>query len=262
MKITDFIEYKQAGRKISMLTCYDFWTATIVDNSSVDCLLVGDSLSMVMHGHDSTVTATLEMMELHTRAVARGAPSKFIVGDMPFLSNRGSLDKSLDGVLRLMQAGAHAIKLEGVNGNETLIQHLVESGVPVMGHLGLMPQSVNTLGGYKVQGKDQQQVDEITRQALRAQELGCFSIVLECVPESLGKSLSQALQIPVIGIGAGVDTDGQVLVMQDMLGASEHKARFVRTYCNLQETLKQAFDHFDDDVKAQQYPNADESYQS
>ena len=245
-----------------MLTCYDFWTANIVENSSVDCLLVGDSLSMVMHGHDSTVTATMDMMELHTQAVARGAPSKFIVGDMPFLSYRGSLDKSLENVLRLMRVGAQAIKIEGVKGNEALISHLVESGVPVMGHLGLMPQSVNTLGGYKVQGKGQQQVDEITEQALLAQESGCFSMVLECVPDTLGKALSQALKIPVIGIGAGVDTDGQVLVMQDMLGASDHKAKFVRSYCNLQETLKQSFDEFDEDVKAQQYPNADESYQS
>ena len=137
-----------------MLTCYDFWTAKIVETSSVDCLLVGDSLSMVMHGHDSTVTATMDMMELHTQAVARGAPNKFVVGDMPFLSNRGSLDKSLDNVLRLMRAGAQAVKIEGVRGNEALISHLVESGVPVMGHLGLMPQSINTLGGYKVQGKE------------------------------------------------------------------------------------------------------------
>ena len=245
-----------------MLTCYDFWTAKIVETSSVDCLLVGDSLSMVMHGHDSTVTATMDMMELHTQAVARGAPNKFVVGDMPFLSNRGSLDKSLDNVLRLMRAGAQAVKIEGVKGNEALISHLVESGVPVMGHLGLMPQSVNTLGGYKVQGKNQQQVDQITEQALLAQELGCFSMVLECVPQTLGKAISQTLAIPVIGIGAGVDTDGQVLVMQDMLGASEHRAKFVRTYCNLQETLKQSFDEFDEDVKAQQYPNADESYLS
>lgn len=245
-----------------MLTCYDFWTASIIEKSSIDCLLVGDSLSMVMHGQQSTVTATMDMMELHTQSVSRGAPSKFIVGDMPFLSNRGSLDRSLGNVLRLMRAGAHAVKIEGVKGNESLIQHLVESGVPVMGHLGLMPQSVNSLGGYKVQGKDQQQADEITAQALRAQELGCFSMVLECVPESLGRSLSQALEIPVIGIGAGADTDGQVLVMQDMLGAFDHKAKFVRTYCNLQEILKSSFDSFDADVKSQQYPNADESYQS
>lgn len=245
-----------------MLTCYDFWTAQIVDKSSVDCLLIGDSLSMVMHGHDSTVSATMDMMELHIQAVVRGAPSKFIVGDMPFLSNRGSLDRSLENVLRLMKAGAQAVKIEGVKGNESLISHLVESGVPVMGHLGLMPQSVNTLGGYKVQGKNQEQVDDITQQALAAQELGCFSMVLECVPEDLGQSLSKALEIPVIGIGAGVHTDGQVLVMQDMLGTSDHKARFVRTYCNLQETLRQAFDSFDADVKAEHYPNADESYPS
>ncbi len=262
MKITDFGKYKQDGRKISMLTCYDYWTASIVEESSVDCLLVGDSLGMVMHGQDSTVTVTMDMMELHTQAVVRGAPSKFIVGDMPFLSNRGSLDKSLENVQRLMRAGAQAIKLEGVKGNESLISHLVESGVPVMGHLGLMPQSVNTLGGYKVQGKSQQQADDITAQALQAQASGCFALVLECVPTSLGQSLSQALNIPVIGIGAGVHTDGQVLVMQDMLGAFSHNANFVRTYCNLKETLQQAFDGFDEDVKSEQYPNADESYPS
>lgn len=262
MKITDFGQFKAEGRKISMLTCYDFWTANIIEQSSIDCLLVGDSLNMVMHGQDSTVTASMEMMELHVRAVSRGAPSKFIVGDMPFLSNRGSLDRSVDNVLALMQAGAHAVKIEGVKGNESLIRHLVDSGVPVMGHLGLMPQSVNTLGGYKVQGKDQQQAADITEQALQAQQLGCFSMVLECVPESLGKSLSQSLDIPVIGIGAGVDTDGQVLVMQDMLGAFDRKAKFVRTYCNLQQILKTSFDSFDQDVKSQQYPNADESYRS
>ncbi len=245
-----------------MLTCYDYWTASIVAESSVDCLLVGDSLGMVMHGHDSTVTVTMEMMELHTQAVARGAPAKFIVGDMPFLSNRGSLDRSLENVHRLMRAGAHAVKIEGVRGNESLISHLVDSGVPVMGHLGLMPQSVNTLGGYKVQGKSQEQADLITAQALQAQSSGCFALVLECVPTSLGQSLSEALDIPVIGIGAGVHTDGQVLVMQDMLGAFSRNANFVRTYATLNETLQQAFDSFDQDVKSEHYPNADESYPS
>jgi len=260
MSVLNFLKWKQDQRKISMLTCYDYWTAQLVNASSVDALLVGDSAAMVMHGETSTLPATTEMIASHVRAVAKGAPSKFIVADMPFLSYRGDLNQTVSSVDQLMKAGAHAVKLEGIAGNQELILHLVQSGVPVMGHLGLTPQSVHTLGGYQVQGRDNTQQEEIYKKAQQVQDAGCFSLVLECVPTELGTRITKDLNIPTIGIGAGPNTDGQILVMQDMLGAFAKNAKFVRKYGNIAETLKHAFDSFDQDVKKQTYPSADESY--
>ncbi|PID60537.1 MAG: 3-methyl-2-oxobutanoate hydroxymethyltransferase [Gammaproteobacteria bacterium] len=260
MNIHDFADRKKAGERITMLTCYDHWSAMLLEKSPVDCLLVGDSLAMVMRGEASTVNATMEMMVLATRAVANGASSKFIVGDMPFLSNRRSLEYGVDCAARLMQAGAHAIKMEGVRGNETLIAHLVESGVPVMGHLGLTPQHVNALGGFKVQGCAEEDAVRILEDARRAEALGCFALVLECVPTALGREVAQALTIPVIGIGAGPDVDGQVLVLQDMLGVYERTAKFVRRYADLGTVIGDAVAHFDSDVRNGDYPGEAESY--
>lgn len=260
MNISHFAKRKADGEKISFLTCYDTWTASILNTSQVDGILVGDSLAMVMHGAASTVEATMEQMVLHTRAVKRGAPDKFIVGDLPFLSHRGSLDRGLENVRRLMAAGAHAVKLEGIDGNEQFITHVIESGVPVMAHLGLTPQSVNALGGYKIQGKVAEEAKKILEDSKKAQNLGCFALVLECIPQSIGTEISEKLSIPTIGIGAGAGTDGQILVMQDMLGAYEKNPKFVRQYCNLKNDLRNAFDAFDQDVKNQQYPNKDELY--
>lgn len=262
MNINQLIQCKAEGTKISMLTCYDYTSAQIINKSSVDMILVGDSAAMVMHGHPSTLPIDVETMALHVAAVVKGAPDKFIVADMPFMSYRKSLTANMHAVEQLMKAGAHAIKLEGRIGNENLIRHIVDSGVPVMGHLGLTPQSVNTLGGYKVQGKQDTAKQKIKSDALALQQAGCFSVVLECVPSSLAQDITQSLDILTIGIGAGHDTDGQVLVLQDMLGmSSDFKPKFVRRYLDAEQLFLQAFNAYDADVKSQEFPTDAESYQ-
>lgn len=262
MNINQLIQCKRDGNKISMLTCYDYTSAKIINQSNVDMILVGDSAAMVMHGHNSTLPIDTDTMALHVAAVVKGAPDKFIVADMPFMSYRKSLTENMDAVEKLMKAGAHAIKLEGCNGNEELIRHIVDSGVPVMGHLGLTPQSVNTLGGYKVQGKQDAAKLQIKADSLALQKAGCFSLVLECVPSSLAHDITQSLDILTIGIGAGNDTDGQVLVMQDMLGmSSDFKPKFVRRYLDAEQLFLQAFNAYDADVKANEFPMIAESYQ-
>jgi 3-methyl-2-oxobutanoate hydroxymethyltransferase len=225
-------------------------------------ILVGDSLAMVMHGYESTLPADMNMMTLHTRAVRKGAANTFIVSDMPFLSYRKGLAQAVEAAGELMRNGANAIKLEGLNGNQKIIEHLVQSGIPVMGHLGLTPQSVNQFGGNKVQGKKEEQADKIAEDALKLEQLGCFSIVLECVPASLAEKITSRLKIPTIGIGAGNKTDGQVLVMQDMLGMNdEFKPRFLRCYLQGENLFKDAFNRYADDVKSGKFPDNKESYQ-
>src|SRR3989338_10078350 len=250
MKIYDFKKMKEQAKKITMVTCYDYWSARIIADSEIDCVLVGDSLAMVMHGHATTVPATMEIMVLHTEAVARGAKNKFIIGDLPFLSYRKGLSETMRAVEQLMQAGAHAIKLEGANGNEQIVHHIVESGVPVMGHIGMTPQSIYQLGGFGVQGKAQQQADAIMQQALALEQSGCFAIVLECVPALLAKKITERLTIPTIGIGAGPHTSGQVLVLHDLLGLyNDVKPTFVKTYCNGFSIVKQALNAYNQEVK-------------
>lgn len=257
----EFIRRKASGEKLSMLTCYDFWSAQILNNSPVDCLLVGDSLSMVMHGHASTVYADVELMALHIKAVSRGAPNKFIIGDMPFLAARKGLAPTMDAVGELMQAGANCVKLEGELGQLDLIKHIVESGVPVMGHLGLTPQSVEAFGGHKVQGKSETAANAIIESAKRLEDAGAFAVVLECVPATLGKAITAQLSIPTIGIGAGADVDGQVLVLQDMLGMTPNfKPKFLRHYANGHQTVGDAIANFHNDVQAGTFPNEAESY--
>lgn len=261
MKIHDFLAKKQNGEKISMLTCYDYSFAKIMNESQVDCILVGDSLSMVMHGHPTTLNATTELMALHTAAVARGANKKFIIGDLPFLSYRMDLANNMKSMGKIMRAGAHAVKLEGAKGNLELIKHCVESGIPVMGHLGLTPQSIHQLGGFKVQGKNPEQYDDILHDALSLQKAGCFAVVLECVPAKLAKEISKSLKIPTIGIGGGVDCDGQVLVLQDMLGMNnDFTPKFLKKYLDGFDVIKQAFDSYHTDVLAKKFPTDKESY--
>lgn len=262
--IFDFYDKKQKQQKISMVTCYDYTSALILDSTPVDCVLVGDSLAMTMHGHSTTLNASVNMMALHTAAVARGLKSgKWIVGDMPFLSYRKSLTSNMNAVEKIMKAGAHSIKLEGVDGQEKLIRHIVDSGVPVMGHLGLTPQSIYQLGGFKVQGKDSKAQQIIIDQALRLEQAGCFSIVLECVPNNLAKTITEQLHIPTIGIGAGADTDGQVLVWQDLLGLSQgFKPKFVRSYLNGFDQIQKSLNQFHQDVCEKKFPTAQESYGS
>lgn len=259
--INQLLAKKQAGEKLAMLTCYDYSSAAIMNQSDVEMILVGDSAAMVMHGESSTLPIDVATMAQHVKAVAKGAPDKFIVGDMPFLSYRKSLDENMQAVEALMKAGAHAIKLEGVAGNEALIQHIVESGIPVMGHLGLTPQSVNQFGGFKVQGKTADAQAIIIEQAKTLESLGCFSVVLECVPDELTQELIKHTTMITIGIGAGAAVDGQVLVFQDMLGfSSAFSPKFLRRYLNTEQLFLQAFNAYAKDVKAQQFPNKKEQY--
>jgi 3-methyl-2-oxobutanoate hydroxymethyltransferase len=262
MNVLHFKEKKLRGEKISMVTCYDYTSAKILNSTSVDTILVGDSLAMTMYGERSTLPATVDLMAQHIVAVVRGAPDKFIVGDMPFMSFRSSLAENMNAVAKIMRAGAHAIKLEGVAGNEELIAHIVESGVPVMGHLGLTPQSVHQLGGFRVQGREKSQGDLILAGAKELENRGCFAVVLECVPSALGRTITESLQIPTIGIGAGPDTDGQVLVWQDLLGLNtDFKPKFVRSYLNAGEQIQDALNAFASDVRAKTFPSATESYE-
>jgi 3-methyl-2-oxobutanoate hydroxymethyltransferase len=259
--VRDFARFKAEGRKISMVTVYDAWSARLVARSSVDAMLVGDSAAMVMHGHSTTLPATVALMEMHTRAVARAGQGKLLIADLPFLSFRKGLRAAMTAVGTLVTSGAHAVKLEGVDGHERIVKHVVESGVPVMGHLGLTPQSVNQLGGYRVQGRSATCAERLIRQAHALEDLGCFSIVLECVPADLAARITAELSLPTIGIGAGNGTDGQVLVLQDLWGIhADASPRFVRTYLDGAHLLGAALDRYDADVKRASFPAAEESY--
>ncbi|MBV9533161.1 MAG: 3-methyl-2-oxobutanoate hydroxymethyltransferase [Bradyrhizobium sp.] len=262
MNVLDFQKMKNERRKISMVTCYDYSSARTVAESNIDCILVGDSLAMVMHGHPPTLSATTAMMALHTAAVARRAPAKFIVADLPFLSYRKGLKDAMDSVQELMSAGAHAVKLEGVRGHADIVRHIVESGVPVMGHLGLTPQSINLLGGMKVQARTDRAVEILAGQARELEEAGCFSLVLECVPSEAARKVTEFLKIPMIGIGAGPSVDGQVLVYQDVLGLIPgFKPKFLRVYANTFEVIQTALNAYDRDVKGGHFPSESESYE-
>jgi 3-methyl-2-oxobutanoate hydroxymethyltransferase len=257
----DFRRAKAEGRKLSMVTCYDYTFARLLAASAIDGILVGDSAAMVMHGHGSTLHATVDLIRLHTEAVARGAGDKFVVADMPFLSFRKGLTAALDSAHALMTAGAHAVKLEGVDGHENVIQRLVESGIPVMGHLGLQPQSVHAYGGFRVQGRRSEAAERISRQAATLEELGAFAIVLECVPAHLAEEITAAIRIPTIGIGAGVGCDGQILVLQDLLGLNmDLHPRFVRPFLNGAHGVLDAIARFDESVKSGAFPALEETY--
>ncbi len=262
MNVLDFGLLKARQEKIVMLTCYDYTSARIVQESDIDVILVGDSAAMVMHGYSTTIPADIAMMCSHIASVSRGSRDKFIVGDMPFLSFRQSLTDNMRAVASVMKAGAHAVKLEGIEGNTETIDHIVKSGVPVMGHLGLTPQSVNQLGGYRVQGRGEEASRRMLAEARACEQAGCFALVLECVPDDLAAEITRALTIPTIGIGAGPHTDGQVLVMQDMLGlSSDFKPRFVRKYLDGKKLWQEAFNAYACDVKNGSFPAAEESFE-
>lgn len=256
MKLDTFRQKKHNNSKICMLTCYDYPSACIVAESAADCVLVGDSVAMTVHGHDNTIMATMDMMEMHTAAVARGIGKKFLVSDLPFLAYRESLADTMRNVKRLMQAGAMAVKLEGGDDNLcNTIKHVVEAGIPVMGHIGLTPQSVMQLGGYKVQGRDKSKADALLQQALKLEEAGCFAIVVECVPGDVAQKITSELSIPTIGIGAGSQTDGQVLVWHDLLGIqSDFKLSFVKQFANTKQGLLQAINAYAKEVEACEFP--------
>jgi 3-methyl-2-oxobutanoate hydroxymethyltransferase len=258
----DFLHAKQEAHKLSMVTCYDYTFARLLSKSAIDAILVGDSAGMVMHGHSSTLSVTVDLMRLHTEAVVRGAPGKFVVADMPFLSFRKGLAAALDSAQILISAGAHAVKLEGVDGHEDVIQRMTQSGIPVMGHLGLQPQSVRAYGGFKVQGRNGDAAQVIFRQASLLEELGAFAVVLECIPAALAHDITKALRIPTIGIGAGAACDGQILVLQDLLGMNlDFQSKFARPFSDGARSVLDAIAHFDEAVKAGTFPTIEESYQ-
>src|SRR6185503_3749468 len=262
MSVSIFRTSKIERRKLSMVTCYDYTFARLLSKTAVDAILVGDSAAMVMHGHPSTLQATLDIMRLHTEAVVRGAGGKFVVVDMPFLSYRKGVPAALDAAQVLMSAGANAVKLEGVTGHEDVVQRLVESGVPVMGHLGLEPQSMRRYGGYRVQGRDEEQARKIVNDARLLEDLGAFAVVLECIPASLAADISAALKIPTIGIGAGAACDGQILVLQDLLGLNpDFKPKFVRPFWDGERCVHDAIAQFDEAVKTGAFPGVRESYE-
>lgn len=261
MKIQDFERRKSEGIPISMVTCYDSWSAALIAETDIDCVLVGDSAAMVMHGHPTTIPADIEMMASHTSAVRRGMPEGFIVGDLPFLSFRKGLESTMESVEKLVRAGANAVKLEGASGNLQIIRHIVESGIPVMGHLGLTPQSVHGLGGFRVQGREDRVAEKLRSDALELEKAGCFSIVLELVPAVLAGEISRSLSIPTIGIGAGAEVDGQVLVLQDLLGmSSSFRPRFLRTWLDGAGLIRGALEAFHEEVVSGSFPGPEESY--
>ncbi len=257
--IPDFQRRKADGTPITMVTCYDAATAKILNETSVDALLVGDSCAMVVHGFDSTVHATIEMIETHTSATRRGAPGKVVIADMPFLSYRGSLEESTRAVANLMRAGANAVKVERCKGNIDLISRLVDAGVPVMGHLGMTPQSVNEFGGFKMQAKDERAAQILLDEALELEEAGCFSVVLECIPGNVAENVTDALAIPTIGIGSGPSTSGQVLVINDLLGLDPaFQPPFARRYMDSDEMITRAVEGYCGDVQEKAYPGEGE----
>lgn len=241
--------------KIAMLTCYDATFAAVLDNAGVDCLLVGDSLGMVLQGQASTVPVTLEQMVYHTQCVARGNRTAWVVGDLPFGSYQVSREQALQSATALMQAGAHMVKLEGGGWTADTVRFLVARGIPVCAHLGLTPQSVHALGGYRIQGRGDEAASVVKEHASQLAEAGASLLVLELVPSALAKAITDALPIPVIGIGAGVDCSGQVLVLHDLLNLTPGKLpRFVRNFMEGSTSVQMAVKRYVDDVKGRHFP--------
>ena len=260
--VPSIIKMKEKGEPIAMLTAYDALMADILDRSGIDIVLVGDSAGMVMGGYETTLSVTMEEMLFYTKSVRRGVNRALLVADMPFLSYQTGTDEAVRNAGRFLQeAGAEAVKLEGGRVVTNTIKKMVDYGIPVMGHLGLTPQSIHQLGGYGVQGKEKAMAQRLKEDALLLQEAGVFSLVLEKIPAALAKEITRSLRIPTIGIGAGADCDGQVLVAHDMLGMYEKfKPKFVRRYAELAKTMMEAFDRYIDDVKNRRFPSEDESY--
>jgi len=263
-KITTHVLHamKLRGEKISMLTAYDFSMAKIVDAAKIDVILVGDSASNVMAGHETTLPITLDQMIYHAQSVIRAVNRALVVVDLPFGSYQGNPMKALDSAIRIMkEAEAHSIKLEGGAEVVESIQRILSAGVPVMGHLGLTPQSIYKFGTYTVRAKQEEEAAKLIEDAKLLQEVGCFAIVLEKIPAELGKKVSEVLDIPTIGIGAGPDTDGQVLVTHDMLGITkDFHPRFLRRYAELFQEIQGAVEHYIKDVKSNDFPNEKEKY--
>jgi len=255
-------DMKSRGEKISMLTAYDYSMATIVDAAGTDVILVGDSASNVMAGHETTLPITLDQMIYHASSVVRAAKRALIVVDLPFGTYQGNSKEALNSAIRIMkESGAHAVKLEGGVEIAESITRILTAGIPVMGHLGLTPQSIYKFGTYTVRAKEEAEAEKLKQDALKLQELGCFGIVIEKIPAALGKEVSESLTIPTIGIGAGQHCDGQVLVIHDMLGLNKgFKPRFLRQYANMYEDMNKAIQNYVSDVKGSSFPNEKEQY--
>lgn len=259
--INEFRIRKENNKPISLVTCYDYWSALIINETEIDAVLVGDSAAMVMHGFSTTVNAEVDMMAYHIAAVKRGLTDKLLIADFPFLAHRKGNRYALETVDKFMKLGANAVKIEGADTNIKTIKHIVDSGVPVMGHIGLTPQSVNSLGGFLIQGKDSVSAKRLIDDAKSLEDAGCFSIVIELVPAQLGKDITESVRIPTIGIGAGPYTSGQVLVLQDLLGLSKNfHPKFLRKYLNGFDLIKDALVKYDADVKAKLFPDEKESF--
>jgi 3-methyl-2-oxobutanoate hydroxymethyltransferase len=255
-------QMKFRGEKITMVTAYDATFARLFDAAGADSLLVGDSLGMVVQGHDHTLSVTVEDIVYHCRAVVRGAPRPHIVGDLPFMSYQVSPEEALRNAGRIIkEGGAHAVKLEGGEELADTVRLIDRAGIPVMGHVGLTPQSIHKLGGFKVQGRDEEAAARILRDARALEEAGCYAIVLEGIPAPLARRVTESVSIPTIGIGAGVHCDGQVLVCYDLLGMDDSfRPRFVKQYENLSERIIGAVRAFIDDVKGREFPQAEHSF--
>ena len=257
-------EIKGNGGKISMLTAYDFTLAKIIDSAGIDIILVGDSASNVMAGHETTLPITLDQMIYHASSVVRATNRALVVVDMPFGTYQGNSKKAIDSAIRIMkETGGHSVKLEG--GSEIIesVKRILSAGIPVMGHLGLTPQSIYKFGTYTVRAKEEEEAKKLLEDAKLLEESGCFAIVLEKVPAKLAKKVAKKLSIPVIGIGAGADVDGQVLVLHDMLGMNhDFNPRFLRRYLNLHDDISNAVTQYISDVKSSDFPNNNEQYWS
>ncbi len=260
--VKSLVDMKASGEKISMLTAYDYTMAKIVDGAGVDVILVGDSASNVMAGHETTLPITLDQMIYHASSVVRAIYRALIVVDLPFGSYQSDPKEALRSAIRIMkESGAHSVKLEGGKEVKESIKRILNAGIPVMGHLGLTPQSIYKFGTYTVRAKEDQEAERLLDDAKMLEKLGCFAIVLEKIPSKLAKQVAESVSIPIIGIGAGPEVDGQVLVLHDMIGMThEFNPRFLRRYLNLYEDMTNAISQYVDDVKTKDFPNESEQY--
>jgi len=260
--VKTLVDMKANGEKISMLTAYDYTMAKIVDGAGIDVILVGDSASNVMAGHETTLPITLDQMIYHASSVIRAIDRCLVVVDLPFGSYQSDPKEALRSAIRIMkESGAHSVKVEGGREIKESIKRVLNAGIPVMGHLGLTPQSIYKFGTYTVRAKDEQEAEDLIEDAKMLEKVGCFAIVLEKIPAKLAKKVAESVSIPIIGIGAGPDVDGQVLVLHDMLGMThEFNPRFLRRYLHLYEDMTTAISQYVDDVKTQDFPNDNEKY--
>lgn len=260
--VKSLVNMKKEGEKIAMLTSYDYSMAKIVDSAGIDVILVGDSAANVMAGHETTLPITLDQMIYHAQSVVRAVDRALVIVDLPFGSYQSDPQEALRSAIRIMkESGAGAVKLEGGEEVQDSIERILKAGIPVMGHLGLTPQSINKFGSYRVRAKEEEEAQELLKDAKMLEEIGCFAVVLEKIPAELGKKVAESISIPVIGIGAGRHVDGQVLVVHDMIGMTqEFNPRFLRRYLDLQKDMDDAFKRYKEDVKSGDFPNEEEQY--